>query len=135
MPLGATWLFDLSERIMPSRWPESARQMDVSLSTGTYTHGTVLGELTATPGTFAPYNSGHADGTQTAKAILQYDCVVDGSGNITLPGEWGATVLAVPVWISGYFRSEQLTGMDSAGLANLSGHVVEGNLTTGEIHF
>lgn len=32
--------------------------------------GTLLGEITANPGVYAPYNDGNADGTEVAKAIL-----------------------------------------------------------------
>ena len=121
---------------MPSRWPELAREMSVNLvASTTYAKGTVLGEVAATPGLFGPYVAGHTDGTQNPKAILEYACVTDGSGNISLPGEWTGSSPAAPVYIGGYFRAEELTGMDTAGLGILNGRQVQGTLTTGEIMF
>ena len=57
------------------------------------------------------------------------------TGNVTIDGEDGRTHLTAPVYVEGYFRSENLTGMDAAGLAEMQGRIVKGDLTTGLIRF
>lgn len=120
-------------RLEPYMDAEDALCIDVQLpASATYAAGTVLGELTATQGTYKAYASGNADGSQNPKAILVYAATVDGSGNITLPGEFGATVKAVPVYIAGTFATADLTGLDATALTNSGGwRLIEGTVTAG----
>jgi hypothetical protein len=78
----------------------------------TYARGTLLGELTATPGTFAAYASGNSDGSQFIKAILAFDTTTDGSGNATISGPTVTGILpvaqSVPAYFRGVFRCEDL---------------------------
>lgn len=139
MPVTSEINWSLASRVMPCRWPELAREMSVNLygapMTGTdYDQGTVLGQITMS-GLFAEYATANMDGTQTARAILEYACHVSPTGEITLPGEWGGTVPAAPVYIAGYFRTEELTGLDSGGIGDLAGRLTEGDTSTGEFHF
>ena len=125
--------------LMPIVNPLDAVMIDVALKASTtYQAGAVLGELTATLGTYAPYLSTNSDGSQNAKVILKYACVTDASGNIgygpsTSGGEWGETTTAAPVYISGTFQISdmQLTGgagaLDAAGATSL-GRIVEGSV-------
>jgi hypothetical protein len=90
-----------------------------------YPKGTVLGEITASPGTFKAYAAGNADGSQIPRAILQYGCQVDASGNITFSdtggtvgGDHGETAKAAPAYIGGRFYTADLVGLDATALTN-----------------
>jgi hypothetical protein len=125
--------------LAPMYSPEEAFQFHVKLpNSTTLVKGTVLGELTATPGSFKAYASGNADGSQTPKAILTYDVTVDGSGNHTLGGgDQGVTSLTAPAYFSGYFKTSELTGLDATALTNspawklINGSVADGVLRIG----
>jgi hypothetical protein len=86
-----------------------------------------------TPGRYAasswaPYVDANSDGTQIAKAILQFPVTVDTFGRHTvgggLTGQWS---YSAPMYIAGYFRTADLTGLDAAGVADL-GRIVEGSI-------
>ena len=138
MPTAATTTYT-ETGLMPVYNPVGARQHNVALSDGTYAAGTVLGELTATPGTFAAYADAAVDGTGVAKGFLQYAVVV-ASGIITMGtaaggGPWGETRKHTPVYFSGAFRTVDLTGFDAAALADLNGHLVNGTVADGIVEF
>jgi hypothetical protein len=96
--------------------------------------GTVLGELTATPGEFKAYLTGSADGSETAKAILPWDITTDGSKNITIGGgEFGVTYKTIPVYVSGFFKTTELTGLDAAGITDFGGHLISGTVAAGVV--
>lgn len=122
-------------RLDPVYDAEDALVQSVNLVAGTYVRGTVLGELTATPGTFKAYATGNSDGSQVAKSLLQYDCVVDGSGNVTIGTvaagtDWGETFRSAPAYFAGTFRTTDLTGLD-AGAVTALGRLVSGVLASG----
>src|SRR5690242_10659608 len=48
----------------------------------TYAKGVLLGELTASPGTFAVYADANADGTGVAKCVLPRQVTTDAAGLI-----------------------------------------------------
>src|SRR5436305_6504339 len=85
MPTTAIMTFS-GKKLEPYMAPEDARLISVKIpaSTAFLARGTVLGELTATPGTYKAYASGNADGSQVAKAILAFDIATDAGGLITL---------------------------------------------------
>lgn len=114
-----------------------ARTVNVRLAAGTYVKGTVLGEITATPGIFRPYLAGNSDGSQVARGILQYACVVDASGNTTLAGEFGQTQMGVPMYIGGgsVFNTAELTGLDAAAVTALGASLIEGTVAAGQLRF
>lgn len=67
-------------------------------------------------GTFGAYAHGNSDGTQVAKGLLMYPCVVDASGNVTISAEIpGFTERGVPMYYRGTFRSEELVGLPTSG--------------------
>jgi len=102
-----------------------------------YPQGQLLGELTATPGTYKAYVPGAAvtDGSQNPTAILQYPCVTDANGNVTNIGEWGYPEPSTPVFTQGYFRCQELTGLDANAVTKMGGRLVEGSVTTGLFRF
>jgi hypothetical protein len=108
-----------------------AKRIHVALSASlTLARGTVLGE-TATAGEYAAYVDTTA--TDPAKAILEYDVTTDGSKNITISGfgELGVTRKTCPAFVSGFFRTTELTGLDAAALVNLGAHLISGTVADG----
>jgi hypothetical protein len=95
--------------------------------------GTVLGKLSAT-GKHAAYDDSLATGVEVALPLItQYPITTDGDGNVTNLGALKQPT--GPCFTQGYFRSEDVTGMDAAGLADINGTIVTGNLTTGTFKF
>lgn len=125
-------------RVDPFREAEDADVRNVNLKASTtFAAGTIVGEVTATPGTYGPYASGNTDGTQNPVGVLQYACVTDSSGNITFgntagSSEWGNTSKAAPIYMSGYFRTEDLVGLDANAVTKL-GRLIQGTTSSGEI--
>lgn len=106
----------------------------------TLAKGTVLGEVTATPGTFKAYASGNVDGSETPKCILQYDSATDASGNITfgttaVGGEFGETHKVAPAYYGGAFKTSELVGFDANAATKLGGHLVSGTVADGVYAF
>lgn len=105
----------------------------------TYARGTVLGEITASPGTFKAYASGAVDGSQNPKAILEHDCATDASGNITLGptaggSEWGQTQPYASAFYAGDFATGELVGLDATAITNSGGwRLLNGTVTSGTI--
>jgi len=88
-----------------------------------------------TPGTFAQCLAANTDGSQVPKAILEFDCATDGSGNITIGaqsggGIWGETVPTCPVFLSGSFKTQDLNGLTDAIVAQV-GRYLYGNIAAG----
>lgn len=136
MPTSATHTFSPgTKRVDPVIAPDLAVEYNVPIkASSTLAQGTMLGRVTAT-GAYAAYATGAADGTETARCILQYAVTTDASGNVTLEGELGVTRKTAPVWIAGFFATEDLTGLDAAGVVDLAGSVVVGDTTTGILKF
>jgi hypothetical protein len=86
-------------------------------------------------GTYGAYASGHSDGTQVAKCILEFDVVTDSSGIITIGqqsggGEHHETSVSVSALFSGDFLTAELTGLDATAVTAL-GRLIEGTTTAG----
>jgi head decoration protein D len=111
----------------------------------TYPKGTVLGEVTATPGTFKAYDDAAVDGTATARCILQRACATDASGNITFgtsaTGDaFGQTHKSAPAFFGGSFKTSDLKqsgagAIDAAAVTDLGGHLISGTLSNGVLVF
>lgn len=132
MPTSATNRFiAASGKLQPYMDPENAREIEISLGNSlTLAAGTVLGEVTATPGVFKAYATGNADGSQTAKVILSYAVTTDASGNITIANEFGVTRKSCPAYYCGTFATGDLVGLDAGAVTTL-GHLVIGTTSSG----
>ena len=123
MPTTATLTFS-AQKLEPAIAPQMAVEDAGPLASGTYSRGQLL-EISA--GVYQEYSSGDA------AAICMYDCVSDGT-NVTLTGgtsaEWGATRRTAPIYLAGYFRMEELVGLDAGAIADL-GRVVRGASPSG----
>jgi hypothetical protein len=137
MPTSATNTYTFT-RVDPLFAPEGAMETIVNVkiaASQTYAAGTVVGEVTASPGTYKAYATGNVDGTQNPTGILQYAVTTDASSNITSTSEWGFTSLATPMYIRGTFRTQDLTGLDAGAITKLGGHLVEGTVSSGIVTF
>ena len=125
-------------RLDPFMDPDHAYEIAVNLKPSTtYAKGTLLGELTATPGVFAPYASGAGDGSQNPKLLLRYDCVTDAQGMITYgTGPAGAsehvgqTTRSTNAFYSGTFKTTDVPNLDQAALDKI-GRLISGVLANG----
>jgi len=96
---------------------------------------TTRGGAAGASGTFKAYSGAATDGSQVARAILQYDCATDSGGNITLGGasgggQYGESRLVAPAYFAGTFRTADLTGLDAQAVAAL-GRLMSGTLSAG----
>jgi len=136
MPTAATTTFSAAARIDPLLSPDRVICLNVAIVPSvTLVKGTVLGEVTATPGTYKAYAAANTDGSQVAKGILEFSISTDASGNITLAGEFGQTTKNIPMVLPtrNVWASQNITGLDAAGLANLGGVLSQGTLLTGVV--
>jgi hypothetical protein len=82
------------------------------------------------------YATGNSDGSEVARWILPYAVTTDTAGMISmsnLSGEVAAPAEeSIDVWVSGYFRTADLTGLDADAIPEL-GRMVEGDITNGGI--
>lgn len=101
-----------------------------------YPAGTIVGEITATPGVYGAYAHAHVDGTQNPTHILMYSVATDASGNIfmatTAVSEWQQMSNGAPAYRCGDFNCADLIGLDSFALAAL-GRLTQGTITAGHI--
>jgi hypothetical protein len=134
MPTTATNTYQ-DIKLQPSRHPELAfeERFQMTVST-TFVKGQAVAIVTAT-GKLGIYADAGAGGLGVFRGICPYACVSDASGNITIEGGniLGTTEDTIPIFISGWFFSADLTGMDAAALADVAGHLVWGDFTTGEV--
>lgn len=141
MPSTALYTFTgkkLESQIRPDLSPTIAVKLPVS---STFTLGTILGEITATPGTFNTFDPNAADGTQIAKCILQYTVTTDADGLATISGAFPAfPERSVPAYVGGYFDCATIdTAMGDAGtllaaaISSGFGKLVEGTAAAGTV--
>lgn len=134
MPTAATTTFS-NDRLLPYYAGVPHPQQEVKLANGTYAKGTLLGEVTATPGTFAAYATAAVDGTGVARCILEYACVV-AAGVITGIDEFsGGALPTAPAFFGGAFRTEDLVGLDADAIVDLGGHLASGTTSAGVLVF
>ena len=144
MPTSATNTYS-NAGIQPMYDGGEAVQLHVALPASvTYAAGTVLGEVTATPGLFKAYASGSSDGSQVPKAILQYDCATDSSSNITIGAAaggapFGVTSKSVPAYFAGLFKTAELVqsgagAIDANALSAANWHLVSGSVADGVLN-
>lgn len=140
MPTSASITF-AGAKLEPYNYPEQAQVFPIKLAASlTLAKGTVLGRVT-TGNLWKAYSDAASDGSEVAKAILQYDVVTDASGNhffgTSAAAEYGQSYAEVPAYISGNFKISDLTGLDANGLADLKGSLIYGDSvadTAGVIH-
>jgi hypothetical protein len=134
MPTSATNTY-IDSKLQPARHPELAfeERFQMTAST-TFTKGMAVAIVTAT-GKLGIYADAGAGGLGVMRGLCPYAAVSDASGNITVEGGniLGTTQDTIPIFISGWFFTADLTGVDAAGVADMGGHLVWGDYTTGEI--
>lgn len=96
----------------------------VNLLAGSYKAGTLLGELAAAPGTFAPYNSTNVDGTQIPSLILKYSVTIDSNGHAAksnVEDNWiiPQNIVGHAAYATGVFDVADLVGLDQFAIDTL----------------
>jgi hypothetical protein len=118
----------------PAEQPNEAVSEVVALATGTYPAGQVIGELTATPGTFAAYAAANSDGSQVAKMILRYAYIANADGTVNpgnaAAGELGQTERGAIAWRAGAFKTVDVVGLDANAVGQL-GKLARGTVADG----
>lgn len=144
MPTTATTIYGYA-RLVPMYEPEEDCEIPVNLPVSvSYAKGTVLGELTASPGTAKAYTDANSDGSGVAKYLLPMDCATDASGNITVgsltagAAPFGMTAKSVGVYARGTFKTAELVqsgagAVDAAALADLGAHLMYGTIADGVV--
>jgi hypothetical protein len=96
--------------------------------------GTLVGEITATPGSVKPYASANTDGSQVPIGVCMYDVTVDAAGNHTWGGgTWGEQYESAPVYTVGQFLTTDLVGLDAAALTNGKWRLLHGTVASGVV--
>jgi hypothetical protein len=128
-------------RLDPFLEAEEADEQAVNLiPSTTFLKGTLLGELTATPGLFKAYASGNADGSQVPKCVLRYDCVTDAAGLITLGGgptgiseHQGEKTRSVDAFYSVILKTQDIPNLDAGAMTAMGARLISGSLANGVI--
>jgi hypothetical protein len=94
----------------------------------TYPAGSLVGEVTATPGTFGLYASGNSDGTQNPKAVLDVDYITDAAGLMYMGSQ-------VRGWFSGAFRMSDVPNLDAAAVTNGAFRILFGTVASNNGQF
>lgn len=114
---------------------KAARQLPIKLiNSVSYVAGQVLGEVTATPGTFKAYASGNSDGSETPKGLLAVDTTTNSSGEHFFgqqaASENGVVHRHTSAFFSGTFDTNDLTGLDANAVTKL-GRLISGSVASG----
>lgn len=121
-----------NDKLEPAYAPELAKTQAYKVKSGSYVKGTVCGMVNNT-GAMGAYATGNSDGTETAVCIAVYDMYSDGT-NVSLTDDGallpGETRQNAPFYVSGFFECGELTGLDAAGVADMSARLI-GNLVSG----
>jgi hypothetical protein len=140
MPTTAFQTFNAAE-VVPL-YDDGVKELPFRLAnSASIARGTIVGEVTATPGYIAAYASGNSDGSQTPIGIMHYDVASDSSGNITIgsatagASSWGQTYTSCPVYVQGDFSCADLTGLDATAITNWKvAHLLFGSTSAGALH-
>jgi hypothetical protein len=132
----ATWGMGI---VVPLKAPDESGMEVLNLKASTtFAAGTIIGEITASPGVYGPYASGNTDGTQNPTHILMMAAVTDASGNITFgsgpagTSEWGQTSKGAPAWKNGEFSCADIVGLDANAVTKL-GRLIQGTVSAGRL--
>lgn len=134
MPTADTFTYS-GKKLEPVQAPEMARTMSALFpASTTIPRGTLLGELSASPGTYAAYDHTAVNGLGVLKGITVYDITTDSDGKITsVAGLVWSHNLSMPIYYCGFFACEDIandTELDDA-IAAGQARLVQGTTTTG----
>lgn len=108
-------------RVEPVKAVEESHLDVIKLVNGTYAAGTLVGEVTASPGTYKAYTSGASDGSQIPSHVLEYPVIVSSSKiylGDTVGGELQIEIPGAPAWRNGLFDIADLVGYDATAAVN-----------------
>lgn len=135
MPTAATTTFTQS-KVVPFINPNLAAVKDIKIGASkTLVAGTIMAQVTATPGVYDAYATGGAGGLGTPLGILMYDVTTDSNGVITSisgPFAVGQADMNVPMWYAGVFKCDDIHGDTVAhAITDGLGKIIEGDSLTG----
>ncbi len=117
--------------IRSARAGEELAKLAVKLKPSTtFPKGTILVEVTATPGLFAPHGEASSS---IARGVLPIACVVDAGGWITMgsqPTNRAVQHLTAEMIVSGWIATEDIPSLTADQAAEL-GKIVRGTVTNG----
>lgn len=113
--------------------PVPALTVDNTAITG----GGTLGVTHTTTGRSAKTFDAYADGSiEPARGLLEYDYTTDAMGRVTFADSPLTNYQPyATMYITGIFATEDLTGLDDHGVADLAGHLSSGTVTQGTLVF
>jgi hypothetical protein len=138
MPTSATHTFAPGGLLPATPDPRNSTYSAKLKASTTFQQGSLLAELTATPGIFVPYVAGGSDGSQIPKAILKYALTTDANGGFSV-GPFGGIRYDAPIYLHGDFRTDDLPqsgvgAIDATAITNQPAwHLLEGSVTKGII--
>lgn len=81
-------------------------------------------------GFYDAYNDALANGLQINRCVLQFPCTTDRVGKINYTGgEWNqgqGVDRGAPAYFSGTFKTADTTGLDTNGITDIGGHLLQG---------
>lgn len=121
--------------------PINLMQVESSTLAGGTTPAAAIVHTTigANKGQAGKYDDAASNGLQVARAINAYEVAVDSGGNVTfgpvaVEGYNGEVFPAATAYVSGYFDTKELYGLDAAAVADL-GRLIRGSVADGVLEF
>lgn len=134
MPTAAIHTFS-NAKLTSAINPGSADVKEIKIGASkTLVKGTIMAEVTATPGVYDAYANGGAGGLGAPKGLLMYDVTTDAAGLITnLSGPFAAISadINVPMYYRGVFKTGDITGDIAEAINDGMGKLLEGDVTAG----
>lgn len=139
MPTAAFNTFT-GKKLVPFINPHLSAVLEIKIAASkTLLAGTIMAEVTATPGVYDAYANGGAGGLAAPKGILMYDATTDASGNIT---NWSGPYASVPadinmpMYVAGVFLTTDIVGSPTIITTAMAealpmGKLIQGSATTG----
>lgn len=123
--------------------PVATISVDNSLATGGLVSVAHTTSGVGPSSSYTAYASGNTDGSNVARGILTYSCVVtvpqagdlSGFNDISYGSEYGRTYKVTPIYVAGVFATGDLVGPDAGAVTSLGANLFWGTLANGKIEF
>ena len=136
MPTTATDTFSIGG-LLPQRPNATNECIAVKLKASTtFQQGSLLAEVTASPGVFVPYDGTKSDGSEIPRGLLKYGVTTDANGGYAV-GPFGGVRYDAPAYFGGSFFTADLPQsgagkIDATALTkNTAWHLEQGSVSSG----